>query len=165
MGWTSDLEMGIQSWNGLQWLDYMIGLNCPSNILQVSTLVQVMACCLTAPSHSLNQCCDMPCLTNPVYQVFSMWNCMLVGVLVTWLCDAVVQGDRYTYRNSGQGLKKAAKMTSIPRGMEPELRQLYLTHHNLLTINGDDLRNYTLLGVSRCKLPEISSVEFLWWIF
>ena len=52
-------SMGPQSSNVLQWL-YLINSLCPSDTIwrqrSGSTLAQVMACCLAAPSHYLNKC-------------------------------------------------------------------------------------------------------------
>ena len=62
-------KLVFRRWGGLQgppayatdqWFDFKINTLSPSHVIwrqgYMSTLAQVMACCLTAPSHYLNQC-------------------------------------------------------------------------------------------------------------
>ena len=81
-------------------------------------------------------------------------------VAVIWLCCTVVKGRNDNYQNSGHDLEDAAKMTSIPRDLEPTLTQLHLPHHRILTIDKADLQNYTQLQVSHRMKQVIINI---WW--
>ena len=73
--YTIALVQAKESWN--IWVDEYINSLGPSDAIwrwrSWSTLVQVMACCLTAPSHYLDQCWLIT--SNVMWHSSEMWIC------------------------------------------------------------------------------------------